>query len=71
MNQKLCLGSKSSIDLIFQSIVWLIPLFITGVFLWILGDLLWHGSGEIGDRRKIKSRSETLQDGSQVKLSST
>jgi phosphate transport system permease protein len=47
MNRKLCLGSKNSIDLIFQSIVWLIPIFVTGVFLWILGDILWHGSRQV------------------------
>ena len=42
------MGEKSKIyNLLPRIMIWAIPLFITAVFCWILGDILWHGVGEL------------------------
>jgi phosphate transport system permease protein len=41
------LATKNPLDFIFISIVWLIPILVTAVFLWILGDIIWHGSRQL------------------------
>ncbi|AFY37388.1 phosphate ABC transporter membrane protein 2, PhoT family [[Leptolyngbya] sp. PCC 7376] len=34
-------------DRLFSFLIWLIPLGITSLFLWIIGDIFWHGLGQI------------------------
>ncbi len=34
-------------DKIAATLIWLVALFITAIFFWILGDLIWHGIGQI------------------------
>lgn len=42
------MGEKSKIELSLPTlIVWAIALFITAVFCWILGDIIWHGVGQL------------------------
>lgn len=34
-------------DAVVTAIVWMIALLVTGVFIWLLGDIIWHGIGRI------------------------
>ncbi len=58
MNQKQTTNNKQQItnnkqqttnnkQLITTSLVWSVPLIITAIFFWILGDIIWHGIGQI------------------------
>ncbi len=34
-------------DAVVTVVVWMIALLVTGVFIWLLGDIIWHGIGNI------------------------
>lgn len=47
IHQPIRLSSGRVPDTLAIVIVWLIALLVSGVFLWLLGDILWHGIGQL------------------------